>query len=170
MKCNMNAMDMSAFMLRSQKFAEDMNLYFILDQFSLSCTAVKTKSNVLNFKVKTALLKTWERFYLKLWLEDYKFKIFTVLISLSTRIFNLKIILSNIVVEFRKKIQNLYRILTTLTSSLISLVIFSLYCWTVSKTFKCFFIWLLLLCYWFIFEGGRLLHFSGFIVDHPCII
>ena len=133
-------MDMSAFMLRSQKFAEDMNLYFILDQFSLSCTAVKTKSNVLNFKVKTALLKTWERFYLKLWLEDYKFKIFTVLISLSTRIFNLKIILSNIVVEFRKKIQNLYRILTSLTSSLISLVIFSLYCWTVSKTFKCFFL------------------------------
>ena len=77
----MNAMDMSALLLRSQKFAEDMNLYFILDQFSLSCMAVKTNSNVLNFKVKTALLKTWERFYLKLWLEDYKFKIFTVLIK-----------------------------------------------------------------------------------------
>ena len=54
----MNAMDMSSLLLRNQKFAEEMNLYFILDQFSLSCMAVKTKSNVLNFKVKTALLKT----------------------------------------------------------------------------------------------------------------
>ena len=41
-------MDMRALLLISQKCAEDMNLYFILDQFSLSCMAVKTKSNVLN--------------------------------------------------------------------------------------------------------------------------
>ena len=164
-------MDMSAFMLRSQKFAEDMNLYFILDQFSLSCTAVKTKSNVLNFKVKTALLKTWERFYLKLWLEDYKFKIFTVLISLSTRIFNLKIILSNIVVEFGKKIK---KPLSNFNNAYIIADIFSYFFFILLNSLKnfqmFFFIWWHLLCYWFIFEGGRLLHFSGFIVDHPCII